>query len=195
MNTLFIVIGNSCSGKSSFVKNSFLNCDYQEKKEILNICETDETIVLGKYNTGKRRRGTDTIARQNIKFMYDQIEKSIKIKDVVIEGTRCINRPLMNKLIELKKEIDFNIKLIYIYCDTEIIFKRNLDCIENDSNIPFKHFNTIRKMCDNFYNEYCDIFDGEIIVSTEIEDFNNFNINNAIKIKKLDNQHTLFDFE
>ena len=96
----------------------------------------------------------------------------IKNKDIVLEGSRVVSRPLFNYL----KSLNVPIKLYYIKCSIEISYKRN---IKNNSTLTFSQVKQECSRVENIYNEYYDIFDGEIIETNEIKDFNDL----SIKIK------------
>ena len=48
-NMIYLIVGASCSGKTSFTYNSFLKGkEFTQTKDILDYCETNDTILLGK---------------------------------------------------------------------------------------------------------------------------------------------------
>ncbi|MDE6940956.1 MAG: hypothetical protein K2P40_08460 [Lachnospiraceae bacterium] len=59
----YIVIGQSGSGKTTFVKTRFLTERVKIIEDIIpySVCENG-IIALGRYNIGKRTEGTDTLS-------------------------------------------------------------------------------------------------------------------------------------
>lgn len=173
---IYLIVGGSCCGKTSFVKNSWLKdrC-FEIKKELLYYTETDSSILLGKYNNigGRERSGTDTISRSQIHLMGEQVERLIsKGKDIILEGDKATSRKLFNKLLSLGE-----VKLILIRCETHISIRRNS---ENNSTAKESTLKASLTKAINIFREYRDIMSGvEIDTSSfSLEDFKRFSINN-----------------
>ena len=186
---IYLIIGGSCAGKSSFVKNSFLKNAQQIDiyKDILTITETEKTILIGPYDNKQRKAGTDFVARQHVKYIGEQVERLLsKNKDIVLEGTKIVSRPLFDFI----KSLNVEVKLILISITAETSFIRNQ---QNNSTISFKTIKSEVTKANNIFNEYADCFNGEIIVTDDIDDFTNFDI--TYKKERLIKRPTLFDFE
>lgn len=172
---IYLIVGGSCAGKSSFVNNKWVkNKKGTMKKDILPYFETEDSILLGIYDNEQGRRiGTDRINRKDIKKILPQIitlyNKSPE-KDIILEGDKIVSRPLWNGLIENKIEC----KVYLIECSPEKSIERNRK--NNSTNKE----STLKASCTrakNIFNEYKDIFNGEIINSENIKDFSKFGIN------------------
>ena len=75
---IYIVIGPSCSGKSTFVVNSFIKGkNAKETKDILTLCETDACFLVGKWFDSRRVKGLDRISRAQIPLIVEQVKKLI----------------------------------------------------------------------------------------------------------------------
>ena len=171
---VYLIVGGSCSGKTSFVKNKFLNNAKGEmKKDILPYYETENTILIGVYDGNKgRTNGTDRINRKDIPKFAEQIIKFYNEnpkKDIVLEGTKIISRPLWNNLILN----NIQCKVILIYCSAETSIKRNR--INNSTNTD-RNLKAVCTASLNIYNEYKDIFNGIIVNSENVKDFSTFGI-------------------
>lgn len=172
---VYLIVGGSCSGKTSFVRNKFISYDKGiMKKDILPYLETENKILIGVYDGMKgRTEGTDRINRHDIPKFGEQIIKFNKEnpnKDIILEGDKIVSRPLWNKLIENKIEC----KVYLIECSPETSIERNRK--NNSTNKE----STLKASCTrakNIYNEYKDIFNGEIISSENVKDFSKFGIN------------------
>lgn len=74
---IYIVIGPSCSGKSTFVVNSFIRGENtKENKDIITYCETDTCFLIGKWFDPRRVKGLDRISRAQIPLIVDQVKKT-----------------------------------------------------------------------------------------------------------------------
>lgn len=66
---IYVIIGASCSGKSSLVRNTIKDSKVSYFKDLVLVGETDKYFVIGNYDTDKRRVGTDTLERKCIKVI------------------------------------------------------------------------------------------------------------------------------
>lgn len=160
---IYIIIGTTNAGKSSLTKNTFIRGrDIIVRKDITTISETGDCILIGDYSRKDRRAGTDTIARQDIVKMGEQVESLIDLnKDIVLEGTRCISRPLFNKLLSLNVDIT----LIWVQCSVETSYKRT-----NES-ISLRMCKRDYSASRNIFEEYKDRMNGIIINTEDTKDF------------------------
>lgn len=171
---VYLIVGGSCAGKSSFVKNRWVKEKSGEmKKDILPYFETEDAFLIGIYDEEKGRRiGTDRINRTEIPKFFSQIVKlyqDFPNKDIVLEGDKIVSRPLWNKFIEN----NIKCKVYLIYCTKETSIRRNR--INGSTNTD----GSLKASCTralNIYEEYKDVFNGEIISSENISDFSKFGI-------------------
>ena len=176
---IILIFGVPCSGKSILTYNTFLKgkpCEIH--KDIMKYTETQEHILLGTYNLETNRRGLDTIERKKVGNLASQIKNILKTdKTVILEGMRCISRPMMSQL-----NLD-DIVMLWIHCDlNECIARANLDReIKGDKQL--KLIQSSFTMCYNFTNDFlskCPIFLIDTSECHSREDFEN---------------KTLFDFD
>lgn len=169
---VYVVIGNSHSGKSSFVRNTWIRGrEFVLNRDLMPYSELDDVILIGRYDTGdKRRDGTDSTERKQVGNYAEQILRLLpKGKDIVIEGMRCVSRPMMNKLLENNVEV----KLIWIRVSPEVSYQRNLDWgTTTDEKMAVRHYT----MCSNFVNDYTGKVDIMTIDSTNVCDFTRFSM-------------------
>lgn len=121
---VYVVIGISHSGKSSFVRNTFIRGRVPElKRDLMPYSELDDCCLIGRYDTGEKRRdGTDSIERKMVGVLAQQVMNlSSYGKPIVLEGMRCISRPMMNSLLAN----GFHPTLIWLKCSVETSANRN----------------------------------------------------------------------
>ncbi len=178
---IYIVVGASCSGKTSFTKNSFVEGrDNKEFKDLIVVTENDSYYLIGSYLQDKRTLGSDTIMRKDIPIIYDQVLNLVNRKDnkdIVLEGDKITSRNLFNKLLEL----NIPIKLYLIDVTPETSYKRN---VENGSRCSYSHLKAVTTKAFNIFVEYKDKMNGVRINANDIRDFTTFNINNYQEYKE-----------
>ena len=75
---IYLIVGGSRAGKTTFVENSFLRGhENTEHDDLFTYTENEKYIIFGSYNRDDRRKGTDTTSRRDIKQYFDQIERLI----------------------------------------------------------------------------------------------------------------------
>lgn len=115
MSKVVVVIGASHAGKSSFVRNTFVRGRVGElNRDLMPYTELDDCILIGRYDTGERRRdGTDSVERKQVGNFAQQVLNLLpKGKTIVLEGMRAVSRPMMNKLMD--NGVDVGIIWIHI---------------------------------------------------------------------------------
>ena len=125
---IYLVVGGSCAGKTSFVVNSFVSSDTKVYKDLVTLTECDNNILFGDYTRESRTKGTDTISRADLDKLAPQIDKLIKEqpnKNIILEGTKIISRNLFNHIMELNvpTKVSSSIKLIDQYEDVYITWE------------------------------------------------------------------------
>lgn len=169
---IYIIVGSSCAGKTSFVLNSFTNNNMILKKDLIKYTECDNNILLGDYTVQKRAKGTDTISRADLGKIAEQIDKFLTDfpdKNIILEGEKIISRNLFNHILELNQDV----KMYHIYCDKEVSILRNK---RNNSSVNEKTLKAAHTKTENIFNEYRNVFDGEVINTNNIEDFSKLKI-------------------
>lgn len=187
---IYLIIGGSCCGKTSFVKNTWLKGhSFENKKDILPYVETKSVFLLGKYNNieGRERAGSDTISRSQISLIVKQVKNLLNgKKDVVLEGDKVTSRKILEQLLQIS-----DVTLILIYCDHETSLERNraLSSIAKPSTLKA----SLTK-AKNIYVEYKDKMDGFSIDTTlfKVEDFQNFSLYNYRDYIKQGGNNKLF---
>ena len=182
---IYLIIGGSCCGKTSFVKNSWLKgTSFETNKDILTYVETKDVIILGKYSNidSRERSGTDTISRSQVSLIGEQVFRLFeKGKDIVLEGDKATSRKLFDTLLSLGE-----VKLILIHCDTHVSLQRNK---EQNTIVKESTLKAILTKARNIFDEYKTIMNGVEIDTTHfsIEDFKQFSICNYEKYTEQDN--------
>lgn len=188
---IYLIIGGSCCGKTSFVKNTWLKGkSFETKKDILTYVETDNAIILGKYSNidGRERSGTDTISRSQVSLIGEQVKSLVGYdKDIVLDGDKATSRKLFDFLLSLDKT-----QLILIHCDATLSLQRNY---EQNTIVSEATLKRILSKAKNIFGEYKDKMNGICIDTSKftIEDFKAFSLYNYKSyIKEDNNKLTLF---
>ena len=155
-----IVIGQSGAGKTTFVKERLLKEPYEVKKDIVAYTECGNGVVaLGKYGTGKRTDGTDTLsysAKENIKKQLTKF--AAEGRDVVMEGDRINNREVFEHIAKLGVKV----KLYLVRCTLGTSMKRLRAA---GSTITPTFVKTTQTKARNMFEAYRLRFDGEQIIN------------------------------
>lgn len=157
---IYIVIGQSGSGKTTFVKTKFLNGRIKIIEDIIpyTLCENG-IIAFGRYGIGKRTEGTDTLS-YSAKEKIKQLLKKLKSRDIVIEGDRINNK----EIFEFVSALGVGVKLYLVTCSLKTSMKR-LKAAGSTISPPF--VKTTRTKSRRMFLEYRQRFDGEIINTDE----------------------------
>lgn len=123
---IWIIIGASCSGKTSFIKNTwFGNSIGLEKIDLLPYTITSDAILLGKYiGIESRIVGCDKMSRMAYHKVGEQVKKLLDEypnKDIVMDGDKITENTVLRDLIGLNE----NITLLLITCSKNVSIKRN----------------------------------------------------------------------
>lgn len=154
----YIVIGQSGAGKTTFVNQKFLKEPLILKKdEIYYTVSANGFIALGKYGTGNRTDGTDTLSYSAKEAIKRQLRKfAIQNADVVLEGDRINNRDIM----EFVSRLGVKTKMYLVTCKPQTSMERLRTA---GSTITPKFVKATRTKSKNIYLEYASRFDGEVI--------------------------------
>ena len=118
MKKIVIVIGQSASGKTTFVKKNFLGRDYENinPQKLIKCCVSGSTILLGHYNLSKRCEGTDTLSNAALPVLMDYIPTIIDKYDILVaEGDLITSR----KFLDLIEEFHIPVELYYFSTSIE----------------------------------------------------------------------------
>ena len=167
---IYLIVGASCSGKTSFTYNSFIKGrEFKQCKDILDYAETDSTILLGKWISDSRTKGSDTINRQDIHLICPQVLNLLEktTKDIVLEGDKITSRTVFNQI----RDLNVPCKLYLIKVSPEVSYLRN---VNNNSRCSYSHLKAVTTKAENIFSEYRDVFDGEEVNTNNVsrEDFN-----------------------
>ncbi|MFA5132963.1 MAG: P-loop-containing protein [Candidatus Paceibacterota bacterium] len=120
MNNIIIAIGQSGSGKTTWVKQNFVDAHTIEnlKEGLVKYCKTDsDCLLLGHYNVGIRTEGTDTLSYNAIdevlEFMFN--EDKCNYSTVVAEGDRINNAKFFQRIAQ--QSMNIHVELHYFKCD------------------------------------------------------------------------------
>lgn len=166
MKNVIIVIGQSCSGKTTYVKNNFLNEASEFKfidkpfKITLMKKNNDQWILPGHYKGEKRCEGTDELSMGILPKLIEYIKNEKENFDILcVEGDRINNKRFFNFI----KTLNVSVSLIYLKCSLEESIKRR---IKNNSD-PSETFvkTTITKSQNMFLYGHCLGFKTQCVVS------------------------------
>jgi len=127
MKKIIIVIGQSASGKTTFVKSNFLGESYENinPQKLIKCCVSGSTILLGHYNLDKRCEGTDTLSNAALPVLIDYIPTILDKYDVLVaEGDMITSRKFFDLIEVLKEEHSIPIELYYFSTTTQNSIKR-----------------------------------------------------------------------
>jgi predicted kinase len=127
MKKIVIVIGQSASGKTTFVKKNFLGGDYKNlnPQKLIKCCVSGSTILLGHYNLDKRCEGTDTLSNAALPVLIEWIPTVLDKYEVLIaEGDLITSRKFFDLMEVLKEEYGVSIELYYFSTTIQNSIKR-----------------------------------------------------------------------
>ena len=120
---IYVIIGQSGAGKTTFVRDRFIRAtDPVVVEDIIPYTKCNGFCLIGKYGTGERTEGTDTLAYNAKDKIKRQIKKLIEKKEtaIVLEGDRINNNDMFSFLATLRMPV----KLYLITCTLETSMKR-----------------------------------------------------------------------
>lgn len=159
---VYIIIGQSGSGKTTFTKNRFLNGETRVVEDEIPYTVCGNVAALGRYNIGKRTEGTDTLSYNSQEKIKRLLPRLIKDGyDIVVEGDR-INTPDMFDYI---KGLGQGVKLYLVKCSILTSIERLRAA---GSNITISFVKATKTKARKNYQRYGKLFNGEII-DTEVE--------------------------
>lgn len=154
----YIIIGQSGSGKTTFVKTNFLSENIKIVEDIIPYSVCDNGIIaLGRYGIGKRTEGTDTLSYSAKEKIKKQLKK-LRGKNVVLEGDRINNKEIFDYVATLGVDI----KLYLITCSLKTSMQR-LRAAGSTISPPF--VKTTKTKSKRMFLEYGQRFNGEVITT------------------------------
>jgi len=173
---IYLVIGPSCSGKTQFVTNSFMKGNCICYKDLVRVTKSDNAYLIGDYTSDKKVRGTDRIARQQLKLIVPQIIKLFELNDgldVVAEGVNICWSFVFEDLLPYREFVKF----MYLRTSKEISLQRNHIIKSSASDAWFK---SIWTRTNNIFNKYCVYYDSYVFDTSDNIDFSKISIDNII---------------
>lgn len=158
---VIIVIGQSGAGKTTFVKEKFLQGKCEIVDDIVPYTQSEKYAVIGKYYIGRRTEGTDTLsysAQEKIRTLLKRLVKDGK--DVVLEGDRINNRATFAFISMLKVPV----KMYLVTCSLETSVNR-LRSAGSSITLPF--LKTTRTKSINNFKKWKSRFNGEVVLTDE----------------------------
>ena len=156
---IYVVIGQSGAGKTTFVKKTFLSGELKIVDDIVPYTTNGNICAVGKYGIGRRTEGTDTLPYNSGAKIRELIKKLYaEGKNIVIEGDRINNRATF----ELLETFGAAVKLYLVSCTLETSIKRLRD---SGSAITVKFIKATRTRSENNFAKYRDKFCGEIVAN------------------------------
>ena len=163
---IYIFIGGSRAGKSSIIKNSFMQGKLSHKKDILPYCESEKAIILGNYKKDITRTGLDSISRTQINDIVPQVLKLYRTskKDIVLDGDKATSKTVYDELLKAGCQI----KTVWMKVSPKVSIERS-----RVNGIPTgaSHLKALCTKAQNIYWKYHEQTDGLIIETDNIEDF------------------------
>lgn len=183
---IYVIIGASCSGKTSFIKNTWLVNDKPiEQKDLIHYTITSNAILLGRYIENERICGCDRISRKNIKDIVEQVRRLVdeygNEKDIVLDGDRITLSSIMDGLLSIGN----NITMLLITCSQTTSINRNL--ANGFTNTRFHKAVCTKAM--NLFKKYSDKVDTAKYIFTDnfvVDDFIHFDIKSLKDFKQPD---------
>jgi guanylate kinase len=160
---IYIVIGQSGSGKTTFCKEKIIKPPFETRKDKTKLTECGNGIVaIGEYGIGRRCEGTDTLPYNAQESIIEQVKELVEAgKDVLIEGDRITSNSVMEKI----KSINTQKKMYLVICSLKTSMER---LKRAGSKITPTFVKTTKTKSKRIYMEYSREFDGEIINTEEL---------------------------
>jgi len=173
---IILIFGVPCAGKSILTYNTFVkNNEIKECVDIMKYTQIDNYCLLGKYPSDNSRRGLDTLERKQVGNFATQIINLLnQDKVVILEGVRCVSRPMLSKL-SLK-----DVLFLFIDCDLNVALTRANNSRKEKDDKQMRGIKATYTLCTNFINDFKDKVDTFVINTSSCNDFE---------------EKTLFDFE
>ena len=154
---IYIIIGQSGSGKTTFCKENLLKPPYSVLEDITKITACENNVFgIGAYGVGRRCEGTDTLPYDSQKKIIEQVKKLSKNHDVVLEGDRITSKAVFDEISRIK----CSKKLYLVTCTIRTSMER---LRRSGSRITVQFVKATKTKTRRLYMEFGDKFHGEII--------------------------------
>lgn len=151
---IHIVIGQSGSGKTTFVKSKWLKEPFEVREGLVSYTLSGNTALIGKYGIGIRTEGTDTLPYNVAGKIVAQVKKLYPFYEVVIEGDRINSEKVFKSLA------GYQCKL---YLVTTSLINSMTRLRESGSTITPAFVKATKTKSANRFLKYAGLMNGEII--------------------------------
>ncbi len=161
----YIIIGQSGGGKTTYVKEKFIFGKTEIRKDDIYYTYCNGKVALGKYGTGIRTEGTDTLPYNAKNSIKKQLKKFAKEGiDVVLEGDRISNSEIFDFISTLKVDV----KLYLLTCSVSASLKR---LRSSGSKITPSFVKATKTKSKRMFLQYAGRFNGEVINTDSEENY------------------------
>lgn len=160
---IYVVIGQSGAGKTTFVKKRFLTAPLEllEKKYPVPVTKSGDVFAIGRYGIGIRTEGTDTTARNALPKIIQTVRLLVKEKmNVLMEGDRINNDTMLQFLATLGVPV----RLTLLTCSIATSLAR---LSESGSSITSQFVQCTQTKSRNRFLKWGGRFNGEVINTDE----------------------------
>lgn len=143
-----VVIGQSGSGKTTYVKKHFLGSKFVINNDYaIPVTISENNLLIGKYNINRRCEGTDVLSYSAIHAIEETIFVTHKIYNVIAEGDRINN----TGFFEYLNKFQLKYRIILFKCTIEKSMQR---LRANGSKISEKFVKATATKAHNNYMKY-----------------------------------------
>lgn len=119
--SIYIVIGQSASGKTTYVTKNFITEELQRLDKPFKHTISGKNLLLGHYGLERRCCGTDTMSMSILPFLIEHFKEVLnKSENIIGEGDRINNQ----KFFDYIKNLNIPVKVILFECSIEESLKR-----------------------------------------------------------------------
>ena len=158
---IYVVIGQSGAGKTTFCKSKFLLKDLEPVEDYPVACTRSGNIyAIGKYGIGIRTEGTDTLSYSALPKIIQTVKDLIRNGhiNILMEGDRINN----DKMFLFLSMLNIPVKLYLIQCSIPTSLSR---LRKSGSKIMETFIKTTRTKAIKRFLKWGRLFDGEIITT------------------------------
>ena len=156
---IYVVIGQSGAGKTTFCKTRFLTAPFEPVEGYPVACtRSGEIYALGKYGIGIRTEGTDTLSYSAAPKIIQTVKALIHDghKGILMEGDRVNN----DKMFLFLATVGVPVKLYLVTCSLRTSMSR---LRESGSKITETFVKTTKTKAANRFMKWGQAFHGEVI--------------------------------
>lgn len=156
---IYVVIGQSGAGKTTFCKNKILTVPFELADGYPVACtKSGDVYAIGKYGIGIRTEGTDTLSYSALPKIIDTVKMLTQDghNDILMEGDRINN----DKMFLFLSTLNIPVKLYLIQCSIPTSLSR---LRKSGSKITETFIKTTRTKALKRFMKWGRIFNGEVI--------------------------------